>query len=175
MGRVSLNPKVHIDPVGTVILPLFMMLTGVRFLFGWAKPVPVNPLNFRHFRRDEIIVSLAGIGANLTVALTAAFAFRALTFVMGVAVPGAVYTMLYYLMALNVILAFFNLIPIPPLDGSHVLAQALDFETRQKYMRIGPMVGFILIILFVQTPFFWTIMRIPLSIVFMIAGIPGIV
>ena len=79
LGRISLNPLAHIDPIGTVLIPLIMMFTGIRFLIGWAKPVMVNPRNFRNYRRDDIIVSLAGIGANITMAVLVALVLRVMS------------------------------------------------------------------------------------------------
>ncbi len=110
-GRLTLNPLSHLDPLGTIALFLFH--------FGWAKPVPINPYYFRHPRRDIVLVSLAGPGANLLTAIAAGIILKILTRV------GYIYNPLWYMvlytMDINVILAMFNLIPIPPLDGSKIL------------------------------------------------------
>jgi Zn-dependent protease len=116
-GRVSLNPLAHFDLMGTSLLLLFG--------FGWGKPVPINPLAFRRPRRDAIVVSLAGIVANLIIAILAAIPLR-----LGVAGPYAM--QLSVMVYLNLVLAVFNLIPIPPLDGSHVLEMLLPLRLHRR-------------------------------------------
>ena len=119
-GRCSLNPVVHIDPIGTVLLPLMMIFLspGVsRFMIGWAKPVPVNPYNLRNPRADDILVTMAGPAMNLILAVALVALAR-----VGLLVHLEQLTDLCVQMAaLSLLLCFFNLIPIPPLDGSHVL------------------------------------------------------
>ena len=118
LGRVSLNPVVHIDPIGTLLLPLVAMLSGLP-LIGWAKPVPVNINRLRHPRRDFMIVAAAGPISNLAQAVVAGLIYQ-------VFVPGSEISLfsdiLRAFVQTNVLLAFFNLIPIPPLDGGNVLA-----------------------------------------------------
>jgi Zn-dependent protease len=121
LGRVSLNPAVHIDPIGTLLLPLIAALTNVP-LIGWAKPVPVSMRNLRHPRRDFMIVAAAGPISNLLQAVVAALLFR---LAIGVVDPPNVYaspavTALFFGVEINLLLAFFNLIPVPPLDGGNV-------------------------------------------------------
>ncbi|MCR4433755.1 MAG: site-2 protease family protein [Caldiserica bacterium] len=118
-GRITLNPIPHIDLLGTIILPLMLILLGSNFLIGWAKPVPVNFYRLRHQRRDTILVSLSGIVTNLSLAVLASLLWR-LFHVFNV---GGIllYQILYFTVSLNLLLAFFNLIPLPPLDGSKVL------------------------------------------------------
>ena len=118
LGRVSLNPQVHIDPIGTVVLPLVAGGSGFPIL-GWAKPVPVNIGNLRHHRRDFMIVAAAGPISNFLQALALALAFR-LVYTPGD--TGLVMAILWKAVETNLLLAFFNLIPIPPLDGGNVLA-----------------------------------------------------
>ena len=112
-GRLTLNPLKHIDPFGTIVLPLVLAWLGTGFLFGWAKPVPVNFYRLRKFPRDMLIVSGAGIAANFVLALAAAVLFSIF--------PGLTATLklfLLYFCISNLVLAFFNFLPIPPLDGS---------------------------------------------------------
>ena len=120
-GRISLNPLVHIDIIGTVVMPLLMIFTGVPLL-GWAKPCPVDPRNFKNVRRGQIIVSGAGPVSNLILALLfTAGPFVALRVIPE---PSPTHPVLLLLMTgvqLNVILAIFNMVPLPPLDGSHIL------------------------------------------------------
>ena len=121
LGRVSLNPLVHIDWIGTVLLPIIAVIS--RFpLIGWAKPVPVNLRNLRHPRRDFMIVAAAGPISNLLQAFVAAAVLRMVwDGTVGEGGPGVLVTFLYIAIQVNLLLAFFNLIPIPPLDGGNVL------------------------------------------------------
>ena len=139
MGRITLNPIPHIDPVGSVLLPLLIFFSGSRFFIGWAKPVPVNPLNYRNYRWGEITVSAAGPLSNLALAVAFAFLLR-LDLGIGVQVLAS------YGVSINIILALFNLIPIPPLDGSHILSILLPPELRRLYHHLDQL-GFILILI----------------------------
>lgn len=138
LGRLTLNPIAHIDIFGTIILPLILIMSGSRFVFGWAKPVPINPHNFRNPRWDTVKVGLAGPGANIVTALVCAGILRAV--LAGGLDPGIFGGILVMLVVINLVFAFFNLVPIPPLDGSHVIAgflparMAYGFEsTMQRY------------------------------------------
>jgi Zn-dependent protease len=148
-GRCSLNPIVHVDPIGTVLLPLMMIFLpfGVgRFMIGWAKPVPVNVYNLRNGRWDDILVSMAGPAMNLLLAAClVALARIALLFGSGVAI-----NLFLQMASLSLLLCFFNLIPIPPLDGSHVLRNltGMSWETYANFARFG----FIAVILVLQIP-----------------------
>jgi len=140
MGRITLNPWPHIDPLGTILLPLLLLVTKSGIIFGWARPVPVNPLNYRHQRLGEITVSAAGPLSNLVLAALFAFLFR-----LHLANPGLAY-LSYFGCSINIFLALFNLIPIPPLDGSHLLAAVLPADLVRIYRYLEP-VGFILILI----------------------------
>ncbi len=143
LGRLTFNPLKHIDPWLTVLLPAMLWFgSGGRFLFGGAKPVPVNPRNYRHYRRGDIIVSMAGIVTNL--GLFVAFCLAAVAIgVIGngfVTVPGWLVTLqrvLFWGVWFNLLLANFNLIPIPPLDGSHVFYHLLPPELGLKYRQVS--------------------------------------
>ena len=146
-GRVSLNPAAHVDLIGTVIFPLVAMVSNVP-LIGWAKPVPVDLRNLRHPRRDYLLVAAAGPASNLVMALGAAIVLRALPVspqTLGepnVSVPLA--NILGQAMQLNVLLAVFNMLPIPPLDGGNVLAGLLPPSAAALFNQIRPY-GFILL------------------------------
>ena len=122
LGRVSFNPIVHIDPIGTVVLPLVAIFT-TGFVFGWAKPVPVNISRLPNPKRDFMIVAAAGPASNLAIATVAALAFRGLGGMESLADP--VIRVLYFAVSINILLAVFNMLPVPPLDGGNVLAGLL--------------------------------------------------
>jgi Zn-dependent protease len=152
LGRLSWNPLRHIDPVMTLIMPLVTFLTmGVAF--GGAKPVPVDPRNYRNYRSGDIIVSLAGIATNLALAVILTLLIVPIGLV-GRAIPdlafplAIVQLMFLYGVMINLVLAAFNLIPIPPLDGSHVLKHFLPPSWAWNYQRFGRY-GIILLIVLV--------------------------
>lgn len=144
LGRITLNPVPHIDPIGTIILPLLLLMTHAGILFGWAKPVPVNPLNYRNYRWGEFAVSAAGPLSNLTLAALFSVVVR-----LGLNNPGLM-QMAYFGVSINIFLALFNLIPIPPLDGSHILTLLLPPELQRLYHHLDQ-VGFILILILFYT------------------------
>jgi len=157
-GRLTWNPVPHIDLWMTVLLPAFLLyVSHGAMAFGGAKPVPVDPRNFRDYRRGDILVSLAGVATNFLIALLAAIVF-VLIGLLGQGLPSAAgvlgifQRMAVYGVSLNLLLAAFNLIPIPPLDGSHVVAQLLPPAWAAPYRRFGRF-GLIVLILLIQTPF----------------------
>jgi Zn-dependent protease len=148
LGRISLNPLVHVDLIGTVVLPLLMIFTGVPLL-GWAKPTPVDPRYFKDLRRGQIIVSGAGPLSNLLLALLCTAGLFVAARVLPPPLKDQPAAQLLSLgIQLNVLLAIFNLVPLPPLDGSHVVEWALPNGMGHRYMRaIAPYGGLILLAL----------------------------
>lgn len=156
-GRLSLNPIKHLDFFGSFFLPLLLKLTGSTIIFGYAKPVPVNFSNFRNYRKSTIYVSSAGVLANFALAIISGLLFQILTYFQPLwhasfLKPFALdlYQMLGYSVLINLVLAVFNLIPIPPLDGSKILAMFLPVSLRLQYARMERF-GMIIIILLLLT------------------------
>ncbi|MCK5599697.1 site-2 protease family protein [bacterium] len=155
LGRITMNPIKHIDLWGTIILPILMLFL-MRIPLGYAKPVPVNPNNFHDRKKGEIIVSLAGPGSNLLLAVFAAVILRLLLRALKLdhyADPQLLKSMqplfmlLFYFYLINLFLAIFNLIPLPPLDGSHVLREFLSYKAKAVFDRIRPFSFIIILVL----------------------------
>ncbi len=133
-GRLSLNPLAHLDPIGSVLVPLFLFLSHSPILIGWAKPVPVNPYNLRDQKWGMLKVALAGPAANFLVAIFFALIIRVLP------LPLTLAYLFGVIVTYNLLLGFFNLLPIPPLDGSNILFSLLPnrfLETKRFLLRYG--------------------------------------
>jgi Zn-dependent protease len=141
-GRLSLNPLVHIDWIGSVALPFFLVISGAPFVLGWAKPVPFNIQNMKHPKRDAVIVALAGPLTNIIIAILGSIVFH-----LGVFAEGGS-LLLVSIVITNIALAIFNLIPIPPLDGHHLLF-ALISDRHYQVKRFLQQYSFIILIVFV--------------------------
>jgi Zn-dependent protease len=142
LGRLTLNPIPHIDPIGSLLVPAMLMLMPGGVVFGWAKPVPVNPRNFRNYKRGDILVSLAGVAVNLLLAIAFTFMLAGVEWGMRLAPElgrtwQIVGSMAQYGVIINLVLMLFNLVPIPPLDGSHVFAYLLPPRLAVRYRQIG--------------------------------------
>jgi Zn-dependent protease len=163
LGRLTLNPLPHIDPVMSVLMPaLLLFVSGGRFAFGGAKPVPVNPRKYRNYKRGDIIVSAAGVVTNLGLSLVCALLFVALGFVAAllpdlVPVVDTAQRMMMWGVWLNLILCCFNLIPIPPLDGSHLFYHLLPpgLGARYRSMQRFGIIPLLAIMLLVPSVFNW--------------------
>jgi Zn-dependent protease len=170
-GRITLNPIPHIDLIGSIIFPILLYIAGAP-VFGWAKPVRVNPYNLRDPRRANIFISAAGPGSNIIAGVLGIIIFVVLKR-LGVvdpiplftgANPGFLTLLLFDLIIINVFLAIFNLIPVPPLDGSWILEGALKGEALYHYQKIKPY-GFIILIVIIYTGILQVIARPVFSIV----------
>ena len=143
LGRVSLNPIVHIDPIGTLLLPLIALASGSGFIFGWAKPTPVNVRNFQHPRRDNVLVTVAGPLSNLAIAIAAAIVLHSAHGITAVIALEA--------LSLNVLLAIFNMLPIPPLDGANLLWRFLSPQQAWQWRPVLQQYGFIILLVIIIT------------------------
>jgi len=169
-GRLTLNPLKHLDPIGTIILPIFLILTTGRGI-GWAKPVPINPYNFRDQKYGSLKVAIAGPGSNLTIALIFGLFLRfslALDFI-----PPAFYSIISFIVSINILLAIFNLIPVPPLDGSHILFTFLPQGLENLKIILRQFGFFILIFLIFFFPPFSRFLFYIINLIFtLIVGTP---
>lgn len=148
MGRLSLNPLAHIDPVGTVIVPIMLfILSNGTFMFGSAKPVPVNFLNLRNPRRDSALVSAAGPAANVVIAFAGVLLLKLISLFMpnvsgasfiGSRVALPLYYMVFYLVKFNIFIAAFNLLPVPPLDGGRIVTSLLPTKHAYEFSKLEP-------------------------------------
>jgi Zn-dependent protease len=158
-GRLTLNPIPHIDPIGSIAIPILSYITAGSVFIAWAKPVPVNPANFNNFRRDDILVSIVGPFSNLLVAFCCAVFYVLTERFLGPLkliennFQREIAAFLIHMFAagitLNIFLAVFNLIPVPPLDGSHVLSAILPAEIGERYRQIG-FFGILLVIMLMR-------------------------
>ena len=148
-GRLSPNPLVHIDPLGSVIIPALLMLSGAGILFGWAKPVPYNPYNLTNQKWGEALVAIAGPAINIFIALVFAMLIR---FASPLGLNDVFVSLATYIVYMNILLALFNMIPFPPLDGSKILPAILPFGAQlqyQKFVRAMEGYGFFVTIIFI--------------------------
>lgn len=173
-GRLTLNPVPHIDPIGTILLPGAILLLSYLFpgtggfLIGWAKPVPVNPLNFTDLRRGELFVSLAGVLSNFALALV----FAVLYHISSAVMPNLLAIRIFeFGVQINLVLAVFNLLPIPPLDGSKVLITLLPYEAARRFEQISMQYGFFLIILLLYLNIIGAIMSFIIPPLMILLGI----
>lgn len=173
-GRLTLNPIPHIDPIGTILLPavflLLPLLTGVQsnFFIAWAKPVPVNPLNFSNIRLGELLVSAAGIIANFVLALICALIYHV------VSSPGnssQLSTIFQYGVAINLMLGIFNLLPIPPLDGSKILLSQLPYQAARAFDQLSQY-GFLILILLLYFNVVGVVFAFILPPLYSLLGVP---
>ena len=172
-GRLTINPIPHLDPIGSIFLPLLLIITNSPLLIGWAKPVPINPYNFRDKKWGNLKVALAGPGTNLIIALIFGLILR--FFLLLNFIPSGFYFIVSFIIFMNILLAIFNLIPIPPLDGSHILFTFLPYSMEKTKIFLSQFGFFILIFLiFFFPPFFSFIIYIINLIFTLIVGTPPV-
>ncbi|HLR29896.1 MAG TPA: site-2 protease family protein [Paenalcaligenes sp.] len=161
-GRISLNPLRHIDPIGTIAVPLFLLFTaklmgGAGFIFGWAKPVPVNWSRLKRPKQDILWVALAGPAANFAMALFWALLLK-LLFIWGAAGTDFWAQMAVAGIQINIILMVFNLLPLPPLDGGRIVYSLLPMKWAQPYARIEPY-GMLILLLLLFSGVLWQVLQ----------------
>lgn len=160
-GRITFNPIPHIDPLWTIAIPVVAyFISSGTFVIGGAKPVPVNPSNYRRPVLGDICVSAAGIAVNFLIAVIMILLLNIVHIVSGNLTGSAIATVFLRVALLNIVLAMFNLIPIPPLDGSHLFKYLLPLGLRGPYEKLGRTgAGFIILILVINVPGLWNIFR----------------
>ena len=175
-GRLTLNPISHIDPLGSVIIPGILVLTGANLLFGWAKPVPYNPYNLRNQKWGEAMVAGAGPAVNLFIALVFGLMIR---FGIAEGIGGEMFaTLAFQLVYINVLLALFNMIPIPPLDGSKILKAVLPYKQAMAMTRFEATMAqygflFLFVFIFLFMTVAWPFLHAAISFVIgLITGVP---
>jgi Zn-dependent protease len=167
-GRLTLNPLPHIDPFGSILLPLFLIVTHAPVLFAWAKPVPIHPGRFKDAKKDLAIVGASGPASNLLLAVAAAVIFRLSLGLSGE--TNAAHQFLVLVVLINLVLACFNLIPIPPLDGSRIVTGLLPSVWAQNYLKIERY-GMLIIFGLLFLGFFrWLIWPIVVFLLFFLVG-----
>jgi Zn-dependent protease len=175
LGRITLNPFVHLELFGSIVLPSMLLFMKAPILFGWAKPIPINYANFKKPNLDGAVVSFAGPASNILLAVFSGIGIRIISqftdFSKGFG--GSIETFLYLMLNINLILAVINLIPIPPLDGSKIVAYFLPKKISKSYLSLNPFVCLIILFVVLSSGLVWNILY-PI-IHFFLTGLSGII
>ncbi|MDR1523076.1 MAG: site-2 protease family protein [Endomicrobium sp.] len=175
LGRITLNPFVHLELFGSIVLPAMLLFIKAPILFGWAKPVPVNYSNLKNPKLDGAIVSFAGPASNILLAMCSGIGIRVISqfpdFANGFG--GSIENFLYVMLNINLVLAVINLIPIPPLDGSKVVAYFLPKKISKSYLSLNPFVCLIILFIVLSSGLAWSILY-PI-IHFFVTNLSGII
>jgi Zn-dependent protease len=163
LGRLTLNPVRHVDPIGTILVPGILLLTGSSFMFGWAKPVPVDPRNMRNPRSNMVLVTAAGPLSNLVMATIWAFIMMVNQDSVGGVTGEWIARMAQYGIVFNIMLAVFNMLPIPPLDGGQVLTNLLPQGPVSDFLRRVAPFGFFVILALIFTKMLWPLIGPPIA------------
>ncbi|MDR2066928.1 MAG: site-2 protease family protein [Endomicrobium sp.] len=172
LGRITLNPLVHLELFGSIVLPSMLLLMKAPILFGWAKPVPVNYANLKNPKLDTVTVSFAGPASNILLAIFSGIGIRFIShFSDGFC--GSILTLLYVMLNVNLILAVINLIPIPPLDGSKIVAYFLPKNISRNYLNLNPFVCLIILFIVLSSGLVWSFLYPMIN--FFVTNLSGII
>lgn len=176
LGRLTLNPIKHIDPLGTLAIPLLLLISGSSFIFGWAKPVPVSPRNFRNPKRDMAVVAAAGPASNILMALCWAIVMRLVAGPLADigALSQPLFLMAQFGIVINALLAVLNMLPIPPLDGGRVAVGLLPHGPANSLARLEPYGMWILLALMflgLLSPIMWPAIELVIDMVAALTGL----
>lgn len=176
LGRITLNPVVHLELFGSILLPAMFLLMKAPILFGWAKPVPVNYANLKNPKIDSVIVSAAGPISNILLAVFSGLGIRFISYyfvTFSNGFGGAIETFLYVMLNVNLILAIINLIPIPPLDGSKIFAYFLPKDVAKRYLSLNPFVCLITLFMVLSSGLVWSFLYPVIN--FFVTNLSGII
>jgi Zn-dependent protease len=174
LGRITLNPLVHLELFGSIVLPSMLLLMKAPILFGWAKPVPVNYANLKNPKLDAVTVSFAGPASNILLAIFSGIGIRFIShFSYSYGFGGSIVTFLYVMLNVNLILAVINLIPIPPLDGSKIVAYFLPKNISRNYLNLNPFLCLIILFIVLSSGLVWSFLYPMIN--FFVTNLSGII
>ncbi|MDR2425800.1 MAG: site-2 protease family protein [Endomicrobium sp.] len=174
-GRLTLNPIPHIELFGSIVLPISLLLLHAPVIFGWAKPVPINYAKLRNLKIDIPLISFAGPAANIALAIAAGMGIRIIRMLLSAeqGFTGAIASIFYVMVIINVVLLVINLVPIPPLDGSKVVTYFMPHDMARKYLSLNPIVCTLLLILLLWSGVLWNIIEPLINyLVVLLSGVP---
>ncbi|MDR2617032.1 MAG: site-2 protease family protein [Endomicrobium sp.] len=172
LGRITLNPLVHLELFGSIVLPTMLLLMKAPILFGWAKPVPVNYANLKNPKLDAVTVSFAGPASNILLAIFSGIGIRFISHFSN-GFGESIVTFLYVMLNVNLILAVINLLPIPPLDGSKIVAYFLPKNISRNYLNLNPFVCLIILFIVLSSGLVWSFLYPMIN--FFVTNLSGII